>query len=283
MILSFHPCILADHQIITADRDLGPGDISLINKVDVIILPQSCSVGLYRACIKSSALLFPDYKTRFEYPGKVGQSLLFERIGCPHPRSLRWRSVAEFKEKYREHYNLHTPFILKADLSHEADGVYIIEDKKSLISALKALEEAGRSGSGAFISQEIIQTMGNALRVVIMGRQTISYWKRPGKDEDIITTIGKGARIDRSWLADLQEKGRLQARKLAASTGINLAAVDIVFSLTEDDPEPMLLEINYYFGRRGLGGSIKYYGLLFRTIQEWLKQQGFDHSSIGLV
>jgi ribosomal protein S6--L-glutamate ligase len=59
--------------------------------------------------------------------------------------------------------------------------------------------------------------------------------------------------------------------------------VDIVFSLTQADPEPMILEINYYFGRRGLGGSLKYYRLLFKTIQTWLKQKGFDAGAITLV
>ena len=283
MILSFHPCITADHQIIMADRDLGPDDISLINEADVIILPQSCSLYFYEACVKSSAMLFPDYKTRFKYPGKVGQSLLFERIGCPHPRSLRWSSTADFKEKYPGHYNLDEPFLLKADLSHEADGVYIVKDKDSLVSALKALEHAENSGYGSFISQEMIQTGGNVLRVVIMMEETFGYWKRPGKKGQIITTAGKGARIDRSWRVDLQEKGRAQTRRLAASTGINLAAVDIIFSLTEVEPEPLMLEINYYFGRRGLGGSLRYYGLLFKAIQTWLKQHGFDHNSIKLV
>ena len=283
MILSFHPCIAADHQIITADRGLRPGDITLINNAEIIILPQSCSAGLYQACVKSSALLFPDYKSRFEYPGKVGQSLLFEKTGCPHPRTLRWKSVEEFKEKYSEHHNLHTPFILKADLSHEADGVYVVEDNESLLSALERLEQTGKAGSGAFISQELIPTGGNVLRIVIMGREIVSYWKRPVKDKQIITSAGKGAKIDRNWRIDFQEKGRIETRKLAASTGINLAAVDIVFSLTENNPEPMLLEINYYFGRRGLGGSIKYYRLLFGTIQTWLKQRGFDHRSINLV
>jgi ribosomal protein S6--L-glutamate ligase len=283
MILSFHPCIAADHQIIMADRDLAPGDISLIDKADVIILPQSCSLYLYQACVNFSALIFPDYRSRFEYPGKVGQSLLFERMGIPHPRTIRWNSVEEFKEKYVEQYNPDVPFLLKANFSHEGEGVYLVKDKEGLESALVALEKKGKSGSGEFISQEMIQTGGNVLRVVIMGQKTISYWKRPEKKEQIVTTAGKGARIDRKWKDDLQEKGRGLAEKLARTTGINLAAVDMVFSLEQADPEPMILEINYYFGRRGLGGSLKYYRMLFKTIQTWLKQKGFDAGAIKLV
>jgi ribosomal protein S6--L-glutamate ligase len=39
-----------------------------------------------------------------------------------------------------------------------------------------------------------------------------------------------------------------------------------------DDPVPMLLEINYFFGRKGLGGSKAYYKLLHEEIQAWLAE-----------
>jgi ribosomal protein S6--L-glutamate ligase len=116
-----------------------------------------------------------------------------------------------------------------------------------------------------------------------MGNQILTYWKRPAKPGQIITTISKGARIDHDWQPELQEKGRHQARILAKRTGINLAAVDFVFPLSEESPEPLFLEINYYFGRRGLGGMDAYYRLLFRAIQDWLKGIGLSHEAVELV
>jgi ribosomal protein S6--L-glutamate ligase len=77
--------------------------------------------------------------------------------------------------------------------------------------------------------------------------------------------------------------GRVQAQKLSAATGINLAAVDFVFHFPHPNPRPLLLEINYYFGRRGLGGSLKYYRLLHRAIQAWLLEKGFDPKSVTYV
>jgi len=77
MILSFHPCFADDIQIILKDRDLNSDDLALIREAEVIILPQSCKFDLYQACKNSSALIFPNYEARFEYPGKIGQSLLF--------------------------------------------------------------------------------------------------------------------------------------------------------------------------------------------------------------
>ena len=56
-------------------------------------------------------------------------------------------------------------------------------------------------------------------------------------------------------------------------TGIDLAAFDVIFSR---DPAvaapdtPIFLEINYFFGRRGLGGSEGFYRLLAQGLADWL-------------
>ena len=34
--------------------------------------------------------------------------------------------------------------------------------------------------------------------------------------------------------------------------------------------KPLFLEINYFFGRSGLGGSEKYYEILTEQIQKWI-------------
>ncbi|MBW1888483.1 MAG: hypothetical protein JRI52_09070, partial [Deltaproteobacteria bacterium] len=72
-------------------------------------------------------------------------------------------------------------------------------------------------------------------------------------------------------------------QKLSRATCINLAAIDFVFPFDRPDPYPLFLEINYYFGRRGLGGSLNYYRLLFEAVQEWLKENGLDPESVELV
>jgi ribosomal protein S6--L-glutamate ligase len=283
MILSFHPCFVADHQIILGSRGLNSDDQSLISDARVIILPQTCSEELYHLCEESPALLFPSYKIRFEHQGKIGQSLLFKKAGLPHPETLQWNSVEEFRNAFSNNYPHEMPFLLKRDRSHESHGIYPIKNNESLETALEEIQRAGRTESQAFISQELIQTKGNVLRVVIIGRKAVSYWKRPVNPGEMITTIGKGARIDSTFRGDLQDKGKNWAWRLAETTGINLAAVDFVFPFNRPDPTPLFLEINYYFGRRGLGGSLNYYRLLFKAIQKWLGEQGFDPQSIDLV
>jgi len=282
MILSFHPCFVADAQIILADRQLSAKDRRLIQTADAIILPQSCALPLYNACKNSEAHVFPDYELRFRYPGKVGQSLLFEKLSIPHPATNRWPSVKKFRDLRKDQgASLHDmPFFLKADKSHEGDGIYFIEDKVRLASALRSLEKAG---SENFISQEAIPCKGNVLRAVVLHKRIMTYWKRPSRPDELITTISHGSRVDKSWKPELQEKGRVQAQWISEKTGINLAAFDFVFDLCHPNPEPFILEINYYFGRRGLGGSLNYYGLLLKAIREWLKEKGLDARPIKLV
>ena len=100
MILSFHPCFDTSVQIILGERPLDSDDLKLIEKAEAIILPQACSADLYQACSGSNAHIFPDYGMRFKYPGKIGQSLMFEQLGLSHPETLRWNAVKEFKETY---------------------------------------------------------------------------------------------------------------------------------------------------------------------------------------
>lgn len=285
MILSFHPCIEAHHHIILGDRKLTTEDLSLIHAADVIILPQTCSYSVYQTCVNTSALLFPNYDARFTYPGKTGQARLFKHMALPHPKTIIWRSIEELARAIKEDgaYPHEMPFFLKADVSHEAEGVYLIKDTKSLESGLARLSRLYHPESRGFLTQDLIPSGGNVLRAVIIGREIITYWKRPTEQNKIITTIRQGATIDKDWRMDLQDKGRTEARTLTSITEINLAAIDFVFPLNDPNPEPLFLEINYYFGRKGLGGSVKYYHRLFQSIQEWLKQKGFNPRSISLV
>ena len=283
MILSFNPIIKADHQIILGSRKINDGDHNFIRKADAIILPQSCSEELYLVTKDSSALIFPDYATRFRYPGKIGQNNLFSEKGCPHPKTKTWNSVTEFKEICKGSFPHEAPFIIKANMSHEAEGIHVIKDHESFKSAIDHIGALEKSGFMGFVSQELVQSEGNVLRIVIMGKELISYWKRPENSDQIITSAGLGARIDKEWREDLQKKGREQVKIFSKNADINLAAIDIIFPIREDDPQPLFLEINYYFGRRGLGGSFNYYKMLFRNIKSWLIDNGLYAGSIALV
>ncbi|MBW2217674.1 MAG: hypothetical protein JRF34_10870 [Deltaproteobacteria bacterium] len=285
MILSFHPCFDADFNVVLGSRRLNGEDFDLIEQAEAVIMPQGRPQDIYEACSRADLRLFPNYDVRFRYPGKIGQSLLFEDLGLSHPETLRWSTVEEFKEAYsgNETFPHALPFLIKDDKSHEADGVFFVEDKGVLNEALNFLSRRERSGLPGFVTQAYIPSEGNVLRAVIIGKKIITYWKRPKESGQIITTISRGALVDREWRPDLQEKGNTAARVLAGKTGIDLAAVDFVFAMAEIEPEPLFLEINYYFGRRGLGGSENYYQLLYEAVRAWLGEEGLDPDAVRLV
>jgi len=285
MILSFHPCFLGDTLVILGDGTLDTHDLRHIEAAEIIILPQYCTLELYKACKSSSAQIFPNYDARFQFPGKIGQSLLFKKHKCPHPETMQWASVRAFREAYESKGDSphRMPFLLKGNETHEAEGIYTITDRSALEMSLEDLKRLEGRESPGFISQQLITTEGNVLRVVIIGSRTITYWKRAQETGQMITTISRGAKIDREWRADLQKKGEIEAERLVAATGINLAAIDVIFHTEEPDPQPLFLEINYIFGRRGLGGSMRFYQLLSEALQEWLVKRGLDRRSVTLL
>ena len=284
-ILSFHPCFDADMNVILGSRNLDTGDLERIRRADAIIMPQGRPGEIYDFASESGARLFPNYDVRFKYPGKTGQSRLFEALGFLHPNTLRWSTVGEFRKASGpgRHLTHGLPFLIKDDESHEAEGVFFVEDRDGLSKALDYLKKREASGYYGFVSQDYIPSGGNVLRAVIIGKKLITYWKRPKAPGQVITTISRGALIDDQWQPALQKKGRTAARQLSAKTGIDLAAVDFIFSFSEEDPEPFFLEINYYFGRRGLGGSERYYQLLYEAVRGWLAEAGLDPDAVRLV
>ena len=285
MILSFHPCITADHQIILGHRQPDSNDESYIARSEIIILPQTCPEKLFEMCAESKASVFPDYRARFDFPGKIGQHIMFKKNNLPQPITHIWNSVSHFISVCGTQIPHQFPFLLKEDRSHESEGIHIINNMHNVDVSLRKIEKKNifKSERAGFISQEFIPNGGNTLRVVIMENRYIPYWKRAVNPDKKLSSIKTGALVDKDWKPELQKKGIAMAQELSLKTGINLAAVDFIFPLDLADPEPLFLEINYYFGRKGLGGSINYYSLLFRAIVRWMEKNGFDSRKVKLV
>ena len=285
MILSFHPCLDADRQIILGDRPVDSRIRASIQAADAVILPQACPQNLYEICVASGALVFPNYEARVRYPGKIGQARMFQDRGLPHPKTLAWESVKRFRDAHQDLTDVphEVPFLIKEDRRHEAEGIFLIEERREIEAVLRGLAIREKPGTRGFVTQDYVPCDGNVLRGVIIGPRIITYWKRPGEPGQRITTISRGAVVDPDWRPHLQEKGKMATALLSERTGINLGAVDVVFPMSDRDPEPFLLEINYYFGRRGLGGTEVYYRLLYEVVQGWLAESGIDSRGVRLV
>jgi ribosomal protein S6--L-glutamate ligase len=274
MILSFHPCFVGDQNIICAGRDPDDSDLAWIKKADAVILAQGCRKSLHEMAAKQCPHVFPDYKARFSFPGKIGQARLFKQINAPFPETYSFLSLADF-DKFSSQSNntpgLTFPFVFKFDWGGESDNVLLIESKNQLVEALRRAAEFEKTGQSGFLIQEFITSANRSLRVAAIGTKRISYWRVQPDQNNFSTGVSKGAVIDKASDPLLQQAGIDMVDRFCDQTDINFAGFDIVFS-DESKPCGYFLEINYFFGRTGLGGSEKFYKLLNHEINLWLKR-----------
>jgi ribosomal protein S6--L-glutamate ligase len=273
MIVSYHPLFEADKNIICAGREPDAADLAAIKAAKAVILGQGCYQSLYEMARANCANVFPNYDAKFKYPGKIGQTTLFRKFKACHPSTEIYPNVASFQKRYdQEPYALPWPypFVFKLNWGGEGDTVYLVNSIEYLNKILNQTAEFEKSGQFGFLLQQYIPSNNRTLRVVAVGQRLISYWRIQQNTADFHASLSKGAVIDSNAEPWLQKKAVAVVKELCKKTGINLAGFDVIFSSEDGDPTPMLLEINYFFGRKGLGGSEAYYKILQEEIQAWL-------------
>lgn len=267
MILSFNPVLLADEHRLCAGREPGGDDLAAIKRASAVLLPQGRHPGLWKAANELCACVFPCYAARYAYPGKIGDTVLFQELGLPHPATEVFKDVSRVPEGYFS--GLEYPVVVKGDTGGEGSSVYLLRRPEEADPLLARFAGMRASGMGGFVVQEFVPDSRRSLRVVVMDRALIAYW-RVGESDDFIHNLSSGGRIDHDSDPDLMDKGKALVLELCVKTGINLAGMDVIFR----DGKPLLLEINSFFGREGFGGSNAYYELLQQAVNAWLTRHG---------
>ena len=273
MIVSFHPLFEADKNIICAGREPNADDLTAIKAARAVVLPQGCRQSLYEMATDNCKHVFPDYEARFDYPGKIGQIRLFQKSGTAHPHAEIFQTVNDFQQQHGENPRdiaFELPCVFKFDWGGEGETVYLINSSEDLKQALRRAAHFEHSGQKGFLLQEYVPTKGKTLRVVIIGKTLISYWRIQENTDAFISNVSGGARIDAVSEPERQKVAKAFVKNLCNKTGINLAGFDVIFAPVKAYIKPLMLEINYFFGRRGLGGSDAYYKILKREIHIWL-------------
>lgn len=285
MILSFNPIFEGDEYRLCAGRDPAAEDLAAIRRATAVILPQGCRPSLYQAATRHCPRVFPNYHARFAYPGKIGQSRLFQQARVPHPRSFRYPDTATF---FRQHPAGTTPIgppaVVKLDWGGEGEGVFPVMHDRDLTGAFRRLQDFESTGQYGFVLQQWIPTDSRSLRVVVIGHQMMSYWRVMSSDTASVANLARGGTIDRNRDKHLITAAESATLDFCRRTGINLAGFDFLFSrdpLVADPKTPLFLEINYFFGRRGLGGTEAYYQRLVQAINHWLQQGDPTPQSMG--
>ncbi len=277
MILSYHPSFEADRNLICAGRRPDDDDLVAIRAADAVILPQGCDYALYQMARQNCRHVFPNFNTRFEYPGKIGQIHLFRKTDTDHPATKTYRNVAAFnRDRHTDHWGAEQgfPLVFKFDWGGEGDHVYLLKSEGDLDQALETAKSFETTGRFGFLIQEYVPSGNRSLRVVVVGETVLTYWRIQNSRVDYRSSLARGAVIDTQADPELRAIAVSCVKDFCGQTGINLAGFDLLFASQPPHPAPLLLEINYYFGRRGLGGSEKFYELLNSEIFKWLDALG---------
>lgn len=275
MILSYHPCFVADKNRLCAGRPPDQSDLDIIRAATAVILPQGCTQPLYQMAKTNCSRVFPNYDARFQYPYKTGQIRLFKQTGIPHPLSVAFEDTSAFHSYAspdRLPDGLVFPLVFKYAWGGEGKTVYLIQSQRELKKQLSNATIYEKSGQKGFLLQAYIPSAGRILRMVRIGEQSISYWRIATHPNRFPINLSTGSTLDHDADPDKQQDAVAITDLICRRTGINLAGFDFIFPSNEAQALPLLLEINYFFGRKGLGGSEAYYDLLINQIRKWLQQ-----------
>ena len=275
MVLSFHPRVKGDVNLrLTLNQLFSNNETGLIASARATVVTQSIKAHQYTYCQRHCPHIFPNYTYRFGFEGKYGNIQLFRKFLAPHPKTVCYESVEYFKERHFENEEplMPYPFVLKGDRGGGGWAVFLIENEYDLITRLEVLADEYLHPTKRFIGQAYVPHGGRDLRVVVIGKTTRAYWRCQHKPGEFRNNVGRGAVIDYEIDPELRDEGVRCVEHFCSKSGINLAAFDVLFDRSQQIPRPLLSEINFLFGRKGLGGSLRFYDILNRAVKQWLEE-----------
>ena len=275
MILSFHPRVKGHVNLrLTLKGLFSDNEAGLMASARAIVVTQSIKAHQYEFCRAHCSRLFPDYTHRFGFEGKYANIALFRKFNAPHPGTACYESVDNFKVRHFKNQEplMPFPFVLKGDRGGGGWAVFLIKDRGDLLGCLEILNDKRLHATRRFIAQAFVSHGGSDLRVVVVGRTVKAYWRCQHKPGEFRNNVGRGAVINYDLDPELRKKGIRCVKDFCSRTGINLAAFDVLFDRSRPEPEPLLSEINFLFGRKGLGGSPPFYELLNQAVRQWARE-----------
>jgi len=274
MILSFHPIYVGDQNRLCAGREPDADDLAAVKRAQAVILPQGCSQSLYEMARQNCEHVFPNYDLRFKYPGKVGQIELFEAYHVAHPATKVIETSTEMNVGALDLAAIGYPLVCKRDWGGEGFTVFWIEDQTALETTLLMISSESAGPEKVLLQKAVPENRGRVMRVVCTGKFFKAYWRMASDPDEKIVHLEEGGRVDDHQLdPHLLLLAENSARQFCTATGINLVGIDFLFDFSTPEPRPLIIELNYFFGRRGLGGSSAYYAVLTREIRDWCRRR----------
>ncbi|MBI5846082.1 MAG: hypothetical protein HZB23_15605 [Deltaproteobacteria bacterium] len=265
-LVSLHPHVLGDAFIRLSPGKIFSGhEIDLLSRAGAVVVPQNVKAWQYREIASLCPRVFPDYRNRFGFEGKCGNLALFEKFGLPHPETRAYGNAEDFQTAHPKRPPFGFPFVMKADRGGGGNGVFLIGNDEDLKAALALL------GSRPFVAQKFVDHQGADLRVVILGDALYPYWRVQDDRTEFRNNVGRGARISHDFEPGLTDLGIRAAAMLGTRAGIDCAAVDVLFDRGSKAPKALLGEVNFVFGRKGMGGTNRFRELFRQAVNRWTR------------
>lgn len=151
----------------------------------------------------------------------------------PFPKSaviLSEEGVEEVLEEFS------FPFILKLSGGRQGKGVFLIEDKITLLEKIEEFNDTNQ----AYILREFIPNDGD-IRIFCVGYKAIGAMKRIPPEGDFRSNISQGGKGEEYDL-DKNPEIKTLAEKISEMTKTEIAGVDII--IDKETKKPYILEIN---------------------------------------
>jgi ribosomal protein S6--L-glutamate ligase len=273
--VSFRPAIKMEVNLPPFIMVEDPETIDLLRKAAGVLLPLHVSPWTYRSITQHAKEWFPRLETRFRYQGKTRQVHLFRKMGVRHPESLVFDAPVSLRTYLDENGSpWGYPIVLKGDLGGGGETVFPIYGKEDVPLYLQKLP-----ADKPLLIQKWVEHGGKDLRVVIYGDQAVSYFRVGGGQ--FYNNVCRGGRLDHGGWPELQQKGISAVQAFSRRAQIDIAGFDLMFP---DEGEPVFIEVNFHFGRKGLGGTREHQKYVLRAIQNWrdhLLSTRLNQSSTG--
>ncbi|MGD9125433.1 MAG: hypothetical protein PVG60_10080 [Desulfarculaceae bacterium] len=282
-IVSFHPLLLADdNRLLISQRPLYRADCLAVARSAAVILPQVCRPDLFQLVAGLGRPHFPRAAIHLSLDGKVGNHLLFKRLGLPHPPTGSYETLEEAVEAWRGGQalaaGLRPPLVVKGAGGGEGKNVFLVHNPGDLAALKGHLTTLCQNGPSGLVLQPYVDCGGWDARAIFIGDWEDAFW-RVGRPGDFRSNLSQGGRVERSARQEDLKAALDLARRLRRKAGLDLAAVDL---LVPRGGSPLLLEVNFYFGRQALGGSRPFLSRYLEAVQGWLAKLGLDPQRVKL-
>ena len=263
--VSFYPQIPMEENL-SVFQSFDPPEVrKLLTGAAGVVIPRYILPSRYETIIKLTKHWFPRLRAKHTYEGKSRQIRLFRELKIRHPESLLFENSAQLLSYFKDRgAPWEYPVVLKGDLGGGGSAVFPIycpEDIGRHIGKIPPGEPV--------LLQRWVEHGGKDLRVVTYGRDfAVSYFRVGGGQ--FYNNVCRGGQMDHDGWPEQQAKGIEAAQALCRRARIDIAGFDLMFP---DDGEPVFVEINFNFGRKGLGGMAGHKRYEREAVVKWRERR----------